>query len=96
LFKVAVRAFRHDFSQKHFGFPVNKRGYVGGFTGAFYGVTLPLTRTGLLLNDARAFVDGNTVRYLPATVLCPLPPAGFRLFLPEVFLQCGGFRRFPV
>jgi hypothetical protein len=84
LFKVAaVLSIRHYLSREQFGLSVNKCGYIGVFTGTFYGVSLP----GLLFNDFRAFIDGDTVNYLPVMAFCPLPLARFCLFMPEMLFQ---------
>jgi hypothetical protein len=65
---------RHYFRQKKLCFPVNKGGYIGVFTGAFYGVPRPE----LLFNDFRTFIDGDTVN-LPVAVFRSLPLPQFRL-----------------
>ena len=70
LVQARRRLVRHYFCQKHFGVPVYKRSYRVIFFGAFYGVSFLIADTGLLLNDFRAFVDGNTVRYLAVAVFC--------------------------
>ena len=57
------------------------------FTGAFYGVTLPITHTGLLIKDFWAFINGNTVTYLTAAVFYPLPLARFCLFLTKMLFE---------
>jgi hypothetical protein len=44
------------------------------FAGAF-----TITRTGLLINDVRALVNRNTVKYLPVQVFCLLPMERFCL-----------------
>jgi hypothetical protein len=87
---------RHYFRREQFCFPVNKDGYIGLFTGAFYGVPLPITRAPLLFNDFRAFINGNTVRYLAPAVLCPLPLPRFPLSLPEMLFQRRVSCRFAV
>jgi hypothetical protein len=79
LIQSRCRLIRHDFSQEQCGLSVNKRGYIGVFTGAFYGIAFLITHSGLLFNDFRAFVDGNTANYLAPAVFCPLPMAWFYL-----------------
>jgi hypothetical protein len=72
LVQSRCRLIRHDVSPEQF---VNKRGSIGVFTGAFYDIA----RSGLLFNNFRVFVDGNTVNYLAPAVFCPLPMAWFCL-----------------
>jgi hypothetical protein len=90
------RLVRHYPCQKQFCLSVNKRSYTGVFTGAFSGVPFPIPRPGLLFNDFRTFINGDTVRYLSAAVFCPLPLARFCLSLPEMLFQGRVFRCFPV
>jgi hypothetical protein len=87
---------RHYFSWEQFCFPVNKGGCIGLFTGAFYGVPLPITRAALPFNDFRAFINGNTVGYPAPAVFYPLPLPQFRLSLPEMLFQRRVLCRLPV
>jgi hypothetical protein len=90
------RLVRHYFCQKKRGFPVNKGSYRGVFAGTFNGIALPIPRTGLLLDDFRRFVEGNTADYLPAAVLYPVSFAWFRVFLPEMDCERGVLCRFSI